>query len=103
MLFRSKPLAHPFFVGFSSAADVVFAITAILLVAAIILSSCLKEVPLRLVSGNQARAQASGSEGAVAEVVAADEPVGAVRASAAADATDATGGADDDDRNASSA
>src|SRR5580692_8831508 len=96
----AKPLAHPFFVGFSSAADVVFAITAILLVAAIILSSCLKEVPLRLVSGNQARAQASGSEGAVAEVVAADEPVGAVRASAAADAT---GGAGDDDRNASSA
>src|ERR1700728_2331705 len=39
----AKPLAHPFFVGFSSAGDVVFAITAILLVAAVVLSSCLKE------------------------------------------------------------
>jgi hypothetical protein len=64
----AKPLAHPFFVGFSSAADVVFAITAVLLIGAIVLSSCLKEVPLRLMSGNQARAQASESEGAVAPV-----------------------------------
>jgi EmrB/QacA subfamily drug resistance transporter len=52
----AKPLVHPFFVGFSSAGDVVFAVTAILLIAAVVLSSCLKEVPLRLVSGNQARA-----------------------------------------------
>ena len=81
----AKPLAHPFFVGFSSAADVVFAITAVLLVGAVVLSSCLKEVPLRLVSGNQARAQASESEGAVADVVAAAESVDAVRASAAGD------------------
>ena len=63
----AKPLAQPFFVGFSSAGDVVFAITAVILVAAVVLSSCLKEVPLRLVSGNQARAQASGPEDAVAE------------------------------------
>ena len=62
----AKPLVHPFFVGFSSAADVVFAITAVLLIGAIVLSSSLKEVPLRLMSGNQARAQASESEGAVA-------------------------------------
>jgi hypothetical protein len=62
----AKPLVHPFFVGFSSAGDVVFAITAILLVGAVVLSSCLKEVPLRLVSGNQARAQATGSEEAMA-------------------------------------
>ena len=64
----ARPLVHPFFVGFSSAADVVFAITAVLLVGAIVLSSCLKEVPLRLMSGNQARAQASESEGAAAPV-----------------------------------
>ena len=57
----AKPLAHPFFVGFSSAGDVVFAVTAVLLVAAIVLSACLKEVPLRLVSGNQARAEANGA------------------------------------------
>jgi hypothetical protein len=79
----AKPLVHPFFVGFSSAADVVFAITALLLVAAVVLSSCLKEVPLRLVSGNQARAQAiaqaSGSESAVAEIVPADKSVHAAR------------------------
>jgi EmrB/QacA subfamily drug resistance transporter len=99
----AKPLSHPFFVGFSSAADVVFAITALLLIGAIILSSCLKEVPLRLVSGNQARAEASaeagGSEGAVADVVAAAESVDAVRASAAGD----TIGGAVDERNTSTA
>jgi EmrB/QacA subfamily drug resistance transporter len=51
----AQPLVHPFFVGFSTAGDVVFAITSILLLAAVVLSACLKEVPLRLVSGNQAR------------------------------------------------
>jgi len=57
----ARPLAHPFFVGFSNAGSVVFTVTAVLLLAAIVLSSCLKEVPLRLVSGNQARAQAEES------------------------------------------
>ena len=85
----AKPLSHPFFVGFSTAGDVVFAVTAVLLVAAVVLSACLKEVPLRLVSGNQARAQASESEGAVAPVDAA-EAADTVRASAA---DDTTGGA----------
>ena len=54
----AKPLSHPFFVGFSEAGDVVFAVVAVLLLAAVVFSACLKEVPLRLVSGNQARAQA---------------------------------------------
>ena len=90
----AKPLAHPFFAGFSSAGDVVFAVTAILLVAAIVLSASLKEVPLRQVSGNQARAQAEGSAGA-SEVLAAHgaaaEPAGAVGAPGAGDAVgDAT-------------
>ena len=58
----AKPLVHPFFAGFSSAGDVVFAVVAILLVGAVVLSACLKEVPLRLVSGNQARAQADAGE-----------------------------------------
>lgn len=57
----ARPLAHPFFVGFSDAGSVVFTVTAVLLLAAIVLSACLKEVPLRLVSGNQARAQAEAS------------------------------------------
>jgi hypothetical protein len=55
----AKPLVHPFFTGFSAAGDVVFLATAILLVASVVLSICLKEVPLRLVSGNQARAEAA--------------------------------------------
>jgi hypothetical protein len=76
----AKPLVHPFFVGFSSAGDVVFAVVALLLVAAVVLSSCLKEVPLRMVSGNQARAEASQSEGAVAQAVAEAESAGAVSA-----------------------
>jgi EmrB/QacA subfamily drug resistance transporter len=57
----ARPLVHPFYVGFSSAGDVVFAVTAILLIAAIVLSVRLKEVPLRLVSGNQARAAAEAA------------------------------------------
>ena len=73
----------------------VFAITAVLLVGAIVLSSCLKEVPLRLVSGNQARAQATESEAAVAQVVAPAESVSvsvdAVRASAVGDRASGTG------------
>ena len=73
----AKPLSHPFFVGFSAAGDVVFAITAILLLAAIVLSACLKEVPLRLVSGNQARAE--GSAPAAAEGETAAESAGTVR------------------------
>ena len=63
----AKPLSHPFFVGFSSAGDVVFVITAILLLLAVVFSTLLKEVPLRLVSGNQARAQAETSAAAAAE------------------------------------
>jgi EmrB/QacA subfamily drug resistance transporter len=58
----AKPLVQPFYVGFSNAGDVVFAVCAILLVGAIVLSSRLKEVPLRLVSGNQARAQAEAAD-----------------------------------------
>ena len=57
----AKPLSHPFFVGFSAAGDVVFAVVAVLLLAAVVLSTQLKEVPLRLVSGNQARAQAESA------------------------------------------
>ncbi|HEX9040638.1 MAG TPA: MDR family MFS transporter [Trebonia sp.] len=54
----ARALSHPFYTGFSQAGDVVFAISAVLLVGAVVLSLCLKEVPLRLMSGNQARAHA---------------------------------------------
>jgi EmrB/QacA subfamily drug resistance transporter len=60
----AKPLVEPFYAGFSAAGDVVFAVVAILLLGAVVLSLCLKEVPLRLVSGNQARAQASAQASA---------------------------------------
>jgi EmrB/QacA subfamily drug resistance transporter len=76
----AQPLAHPFFVGFSTAGDVVFAITAGFLVLAVILSACLKEVPLRLVSGNQARA--------------ADEALTEASPAVAADAAEALAAAD---------
>jgi EmrB/QacA subfamily drug resistance transporter len=75
----AKPLVHPFFVGFSTAGDVVFAVTAILLVGAVILSAFLKEVPLRLVSGNQARAAAEAGAG---ELAAAVDPAGTANESA---------------------
>jgi EmrB/QacA subfamily drug resistance transporter len=51
----ASAIAHPFYVGFSQAGDVVFAVVAVLLVGAFVLSLFLKEVPLRLMSGNQAR------------------------------------------------
>jgi EmrB/QacA subfamily drug resistance transporter len=90
----AKPLVHPFFAGFSTAGDVVFAVVAVLLVAAVALSACLKEVPLRLVSGNQARAQASEAEGAAAPVDAAAESANTIRASAASNVTAVVSGDD---------
>ena len=68
---RSTPLRVKLL---ASVLALVFAVTAILLVAAIVLSASLKEVPLRLVSGNQARAQANGDEGAVTHVAEATGP-----------------------------
>jgi EmrB/QacA subfamily drug resistance transporter len=83
----AKPLAHPFFTGFSGAGDVVFAVVAILLVAAVVLSVSLKEVPLRLVSGLQARAEDSRAESALAEASAASESVDTIRPATADDGT----------------
>jgi EmrB/QacA subfamily drug resistance transporter len=65
----AKPISRPFFVGFSNAADVVFLVCAVILLSSIVLSISLKEVPLRLVSGAQARAQAEGAEAALSEPV----------------------------------
>ena len=84
----AKPLAHPFFAGFTSAGDVVFACVAVLLVAAVVLSACLKEVPLRLISGNQARAEASAGASE------AESAVAAVAETPAAVTTDLTAGED---------
>ncbi len=54
----AKPLAHPFLVGFSDAMDLVFLVGALVLIIGVVLSVMLKEVPLRMLSGQQARAAA---------------------------------------------
>jgi hypothetical protein len=55
---------HPILVGFSDAMDTVFLVGACVLVLAIVFSTLLKEVPLRTLSGQQARLaeSESGSE-----------------------------------------
>jgi hypothetical protein len=68
----ARAISHPFYAGFSSAGDVVFAVTAVLLVGAVVLSLFLKEVPLRLMSGNQARAQAEAATAEAATTVAVE-------------------------------
>jgi EmrB/QacA subfamily drug resistance transporter len=79
----AQPLTHPFYVGFSAAGGVVFAACAILLVAAVVLSAFLKEVPLRLVSGNQARAEAEALHALAGSLDGDEEGNGASRPSLA--------------------
>ena len=57
-----KALAHPYLVGFSDAMDSVFLVGAFVLIAGVILSLLMKEVPLRMMSGQQAAQAARGSE-----------------------------------------
>jgi hypothetical protein len=59
-------LAEPFRSGFSSAMDLVFLVGAGVLVLAFLLALMLKEVPLRTVSGAQARAAAAADSAAAA-------------------------------------
>jgi EmrB/QacA subfamily drug resistance transporter len=54
-----RVLAHPFLVGFSDAMDLVFFVGAMVLLVGVVLSACMKEIPLRTVSGQQARAAAA--------------------------------------------
>jgi EmrB/QacA subfamily drug resistance transporter len=59
-----KRLAHPYLVGFSDAMDTVFLVGAFVLLAAIVLSLMMKEIPLRMTAGQQAReAQANDHAG----------------------------------------
>jgi EmrB/QacA subfamily drug resistance transporter len=74
----ARAISHPFYVGFSSAGDVVFAIVAVLLVGCVVLALFLKEVPLRLMSGNQARA--SAERGQALEDIPLDDAAVAPRA-----------------------
>lgn len=57
-------LARPFLVGFSDAMDLVFLVGACVLVAALVLSLMLKEVPLRKQSGLEAAAAARAADAA---------------------------------------
>jgi EmrB/QacA subfamily drug resistance transporter len=53
-----EQVRHPILVGFSDAMDTVFLVGALVLVIGVVLSLMIKEVPLRMVSGQQARAAA---------------------------------------------
>jgi hypothetical protein len=82
----TKPLVHPFLVGFSGAMDIVFLVGAFVIVIAFALSLLLKQVPLRTTSGLQAKqaetnaasdtgeSGASVTDGAAATEVAASPP-----------------------------
>jgi EmrB/QacA subfamily drug resistance transporter len=86
-----RTLAHPFLVGFSNAMDLVFLVGAIVLLGGVVLSVMLKEVPLRMVSGQQARAMAAAraaqaGEGPVEGAApSADTPAGATASAAPVD------------------
>ena len=60
-------LAKPFLVGFSNSIDVVFLVGACVLVLAVVLAGLMKEVPLRLVSAQQVRAEEEAARIAVVE------------------------------------
>ncbi len=88
----AKPLSHPFLVGFSDAMDLVFLVGACVLLLAVVFSAAMKEVPLRTVSGQQARREAAAPVGpalatgsspaggdAPSPVVAASSSAGAAR------------------------
>jgi EmrB/QacA subfamily drug resistance transporter len=64
-------MKHPILVGFSDAMDLVFLVGAIVLVAAVVLSLRMKEVPLRTVSGMQAVKASAQEQQAKAERAAA--------------------------------
>jgi EmrB/QacA subfamily drug resistance transporter len=98
----ASTIAHPFYVGFSQAGDVVFAVCTVLLVGAFVLSLFLKEVPLRLLSGAQARSAdaakaadaatageiiEASQEGPAAGVAALTITIGEVAAAEAADSS----------------
>jgi EmrB/QacA subfamily drug resistance transporter len=70
---------HPILVGFSNAMDLVFMVGAAVLVAAVVLSFLLKEVPLRTMSGMQAARAAAGSGAPHGQAVAADAADGPER------------------------
>jgi EmrB/QacA subfamily drug resistance transporter len=61
-------IRHPILVGFSDAMDMVFLVGGLVLIIGVVLSIMLKEVPLRTVSGQQARVAAENAERESAQV-----------------------------------
>jgi EmrB/QacA subfamily drug resistance transporter len=61
---------HPILVGFSNAMDTVFLVGAFVLVIGVVISALMKEVPLRTVSGQQARAAAARAAEPLADTAA---------------------------------
>ncbi|MEO9140583.1 MAG: MFS transporter, partial [Jatrophihabitans sp.] len=62
----AKPISHPFLVGFSDAMDMVFLVGGLVLVLSIVLTMMIKEVPLRMISAQQARVAAESAAAATA-------------------------------------
>jgi hypothetical protein len=58
-----RAVKHPILVGFSNAMDLVFLVAASIIIIAFFLALFMKEVPLRTLSGNAARAAADASPG----------------------------------------
>jgi hypothetical protein len=67
---------HPILVGFSDSMDTVFLAGALVLVIGVVLSIIMKEVPLRTMSGQQARAAAEQAAGATPADVPSLVPAG---------------------------
>ena len=80
---------HPILVGFSNAMDLVFLVGALVLVIGVVLSMMMKEVPLRTMSGQQARAAADAAAGSapvdVPPLVPDPDPAGTATEAARAD------------------
>src|SRR5262249_52317940 len=72
---------YPILVGFSNAMDLVFFVGAMVMLVGVVLSACMKEVPLRSQSGQQARAAAEQR----AQLAAAKTPAAAAASAAPAD------------------
>jgi EmrB/QacA subfamily drug resistance transporter len=80
-----QQVRHPILVGFSDAMDTVFLAGAIVLVLAVILSILLPEIPLRTMSGQQARAAAADGPAPDAVDLSLSTPIDAQPGGAAVD------------------
>jgi len=66
---------HPVLVGFSNAMDTVFLVGGLVLILAFVLAIFLREVPLRMVSGQRALAEEAAADAAPGGPVAVPDPI----------------------------